>query len=68
MVRILKSEPNLTPRIDAVSPVAALPGGEVEVRGSNLGAVAVAQNPGGQVGRNGGGRWRCWENWRRRCC
>ncbi len=54
MVRILKSEPNLTPRIDAVSPVAALPGGEVEVRGSNLGAVAVAQNP----GRPGGPEWR----------
>jgi sugar lactone lactonase YvrE len=54
MVRILKSEPNTTPRIDAVTPVAALPGGEVEVRGSNLGAVAVAQNP----GRPGGPEWR----------
>lgn len=43
MVRILKSEPSTAPRIDAVSPVAALPGGDVEVRGANLGAVATAQ-------------------------
>jgi hypothetical protein len=40
MVRILKSEPGTAPRIDAISPVAALPGGEVEIRGINLGAVA----------------------------
>ncbi|MGB7135252.1 MAG: hypothetical protein WBD46_08180, partial [Acidobacteriaceae bacterium] len=54
MVRILKSEPSTTPRIDAVSPIAALPGGEVEVRGSNLGAVAV-----GQAGQKPGGpEWR----------
>jgi sugar lactone lactonase YvrE len=45
----------MTPRIDAVSPVAALPGGEVEVRGSNLGAVAVAQ---AVAGRPGGPEWR----------
>src|SRR5579863_1742016 len=44
MVRILKSEPNTTPRIDAVSPAVALPGGEVEVRGANLGAVPIAHN------------------------
>lgn len=51
MVRILKSEPSTTPRIDAVLPGAAMPGGEVEVRGANLGAVAVggenAARPGG---------------------
>jgi sugar lactone lactonase YvrE len=55
MVRILKSEPNTTPRIDAVTPIAALPGGEVEVRGSNLGAVVVAP---GTPGRPGGAEWR----------
>ncbi|HEX4037989.1 MAG TPA: gluconolaconase [Acidobacteriaceae bacterium] len=54
MVRILKSEPSTTPRIDAISPVAALPGGDVEVRGSNLGAIAV-----GQAGpKPGGPEWR----------
>lgn len=44
MVRILKSEPNTTPRIDAVSPDVTLPGGEVEVRGANLGSVPIGQN------------------------
>jgi len=55
MVRILKSEPSTTPRIDAVVPGAALPGGDVEVRGFNLGAVSM-----GQVDpkRPGGGEWR----------
>lgn len=40
MSRILKSEPTATPRIEGVQPAAALPGGEVEVAGSNLGAIA----------------------------
>lgn len=53
MVRILKSESNTAPRIDGVSPIAALPGGEVEVRGANLGSVALGQG----AGRAGGG-WR----------
>ena len=44
MVRILKSEPNTSPRIDTISPSAALPGGEVEVRGANLGSVPIGQN------------------------
>jgi sugar lactone lactonase YvrE len=43
MVRILKSEPSTGPRIDAVSPVAALPGGDVEVRGANLGGVPASR-------------------------
>lgn len=43
MVRILKTEASTTPHIDAVIPEAALPGGEVEVRGSNLGPVAGAK-------------------------
>jgi sugar lactone lactonase YvrE len=55
MVRILKSESSTAPRIDAVSPGAALPGGEVEVRGSNLGAVPVSQ---GSAAKVGGGEWR----------
>lgn len=55
MVRILKSETSTTPRIDAVSPVAVLPGGDVEVRGANLGAVAVAS---GEANRVGGPEWR----------
>jgi sugar lactone lactonase YvrE len=42
MVRILKSEPSTAPRIDAISPAAALPGGEVEIHGANLGPVAAA--------------------------
>src|SRR5271163_2250355 len=45
MVRILKSDaPATNPRIEAVLPNAALPGGEVEIHGSNLGA---SQGPGG---------------------
>jgi sugar lactone lactonase YvrE len=46
MVRILKSEPSTAPRIDVVSPPAALPGGEVEIRGINLGPVALARTAG----------------------
>jgi sugar lactone lactonase YvrE len=45
MVRILKSDPPaINPRIEAVLPNAALPGGEVEVHGANLGAI---QGPSG---------------------
>jgi len=55
MVRILKSEPSTAPRIDAISPTAALPGGEVEVRGANLGAVAIPQS---EANRWGGQEWR----------
>ena len=42
MVRILKSDVprGSDPRIEAVLPAAALPGGEIEVRGVNLGAHA----------------------------
>ena len=35
-----KSESGSAPRIESVEPNAALPGGEIEVVGSNLGAVA----------------------------
>src|SRR5271170_4899794 len=40
MVRILRSDPSTStsPRIEAVRPKAALPGGEIEVHGANLGA------------------------------
>jgi sugar lactone lactonase YvrE len=55
MVRILKSEPSTAPRIDAVSPPAALPGGEVELRGANLGPVALAPNEPNQAAGSG---WR----------
>jgi sugar lactone lactonase YvrE len=55
MVRILKSEPSAAPRIDEVLPGAALPGGDVEVRGANLGAVPTGQNG---TNRIGGGEWR----------
>jgi hypothetical protein len=44
VVRILKSESGTAPRIDAVSPPAALPGGEVELRGANLGPVTLGPN------------------------
>jgi sugar lactone lactonase YvrE len=54
MVRILKSEPSTAPRIDLVSPAAALPGGEVEIRGANLGAVAVSP----AEPKTGGPEWR----------
>ncbi|MGB7191038.1 MAG: gluconolaconase [Acidobacteriaceae bacterium] len=40
MLSAHKSESGATPRIDAVEPNAALPGGEIEVLGSNLGAVS----------------------------
>ena len=50
MVRILKSEPSTAPRIDAISPSAALPGGDVEVQGANLGGVAVAQSEASRIG------------------
>lgn len=55
MVRILKSESSTAPRIDTISPAAALPGGDVEVRGVNLGAVAAAQSGANRVG---GPEWR----------
>jgi hypothetical protein len=55
MVRILKSEPSTGPRIDAVSPSAALPGGDVELRGANLGGVAVSRD---QTRPWGGVEWR----------
>ncbi len=40
MVSLLKPETGHTPRIESVDPNAALPGGEVEVHGSNLGAIS----------------------------
>jgi len=40
MTPLLKSESSHAPRIEALQPNAALPGGEVEVLGSNLGPVA----------------------------
>ena len=49
-MRILKSESSSAPRIDTISPAAALPGGDVEVRGANLGAVAAAQTKSNGVG------------------
>lgn len=55
MVRILKSEPGTTPRIDELMPAAALPGSDVEVRGANLGAVALAAS---EAGPSGGAGWR----------
>lgn len=44
MIRIAKSQavPSTAPRIDAVNPAAALPGGEVEIAGSNLSARGMA--------------------------
>src|SRR5271163_4616607 len=54
MVRILKSDPPATnPRIEAVLPNAALPGGEIEVHGANLGASQGAsglQRPHSAIG------------------
>jgi sugar lactone lactonase YvrE len=43
MVRLLRTDPsgNTNPRIEAVRPNAALPGGEIEVRGANLGATGM---------------------------
>ena len=55
MVRILKSEPSTSPRIDAVSPTASLPGGDVEIRGANLGGVAASRD---QAKPWGGVEWR----------
>ncbi len=55
MVRILKSEVGSSPRIDTISPAAALPGGDVEVRGANLGAVPTNLS---DANRLGGGEWR----------
>ena len=55
MVRILKSEPSTAPRIDAIVPNASLPGGEVEIRGANLGAVAAVSS---EASRVGGAEWR----------
>lgn len=55
MVRILKSEPGTAPRIDAVDPLAALPGGEIELRGVNLGSVALAP---GEPSQGVGSGWR----------
>ncbi len=55
MVRILKSESSTSPRIDTISPAAALPGGDVEVRGANLGAVAATQSKTNGIG---GPEWR----------
>jgi sugar lactone lactonase YvrE len=40
MPRILRSEPGGAPRIEAVTPDAALPGGELEVTGTNLAPIA----------------------------
>jgi sugar lactone lactonase YvrE len=55
MVRILKSDPGTGPRIDAVVPPAVLPGGDVELRGANLGGVAVSRD---QDRAWGGVEWR----------
>jgi sugar lactone lactonase YvrE len=43
MVRLLRTDSSTanSPRIEAVLPNAALPGGEVEVRGANLGAISI---------------------------
>lgn len=43
MARITKSNPPDAPKIDAVSPSAALPGGEVEIAGANLGPLSLRQ-------------------------
>lgn len=40
MTSLLKSESASAPRIESVEPTAALPGGEIEVLGTNLGAVS----------------------------
>ncbi len=50
MVRLLRSDPPPnTPRIESVLPNAALPGGEIEVRGANLGALGL-QRPLSAIG------------------
>jgi hypothetical protein len=43
MARTTKPDPSDVPRIDAVVPAAALPGGEVELAGSNLGPLSMRQ-------------------------
>src|SRR5277367_3451299 len=43
MARTTKADPSDVPRIDAVVPAAALPGGEVELAGSNLGPLVMRQ-------------------------
>jgi hypothetical protein len=40
MTPLIKSESNHAPRIESIQPTAALPGGEIEVHGTNLGPVA----------------------------
>ncbi|MFZ0662277.1 MAG: gluconolaconase [Acidobacteriaceae bacterium] len=40
MASLLKSESGPAPRIESIEPDAALPGGEIEVLGANLGAVS----------------------------
>ena len=54
MVRLLRSDPSARdPRIEFVRPNAALPGGEIEVLGVNLGAVTgsgVVQRPHSAIG------------------
>ncbi len=49
MVRLLRSEPSTNPRIEAVLPDAALPGGEIEVHGANLGPAGL-QRPLSAIG------------------
>ncbi len=41
MVRLLRSDPPNNPRIEAVLPNAALPGGEIEIQGANLGTTGL---------------------------
>src|SRR5215471_21331807 len=43
MARTTKTDPSDNPKIDAVVPAAALPGGEVELAGVNLGPLAMRQ-------------------------
>jgi sugar lactone lactonase YvrE len=40
MTPLIKSESSHTPRIESIQPAAALPGGEIEVHGANLGPIA----------------------------
>jgi hypothetical protein len=49
MTPLMKSEGSHTPRIDSVLPDAALPGGEIEVLGTNLGPVS-SRRPVAMVG------------------
>jgi sugar lactone lactonase YvrE len=43
MARMTKSNLSDAPKIDAVAPIAALPGGEVELAGANLGPLSMRQ-------------------------